>query len=219
MRSSEDELNKLRSQITQLNSEKSSLTIQLERSNYELTAAKDRLQTMEQDNRKLQQEVQTLTNQNRDLTYKVSSLESEKLSLNNSLSQLKVQNEDLRAQVEALRRQVSELEQDLNLTTEECQVIVRQMTFERNKLMEDNHMLQVLCHDRLVEIEKKSFEYGCLLLKIALAYAEVERLHGVVSSRKNNHTTPTKVDESAMEFVHSERTQKDGGDESIVQLD
>lgn len=78
--------------------------------------------------------------------------------------------------MEALKAKVRSLESEIILITEESQAIIQEWNRERQRISEENARLQAISQDRLVEIERKSAENGKLLLRLAMAYAEVERL-------------------------------------------
>ena len=53
--------------------------------------------------------------------------------------------------------------------------MIQKWTDERDELYDEIHRLESLSTERLKEIEKKSHNSGKLMIKLALAYAELER--------------------------------------------
>ena len=114
---------------------------------------------------------------------KITELESE---LRHVRSELESQKRDIEAKgrriseldskQEELLRRIKALEQEVTFITEESQSIIREFSIEREKLKVENDRLESICIDRLMEIERKSFELGKLLIRLALVYAELERV-------------------------------------------
>ena len=79
-------------------------------------------------------------------------------------------------QIEALKILNSQLEAEIRLVTEESEAIIKQWSIERAKIIHENQRLESICQDRLVEIERASFDHSKLLVRLAMSYAELERL-------------------------------------------
>lgn len=103
-------------------------------------------------------------------------LESEKERLTRDLQSAEKLVEDLRRQTESLQIQVRQLETDIRQTKEECKDILRKWSIEKIRLEEENQRWMSIAHDRLIENERIASSQGMLLVKLTLAYAEVERL-------------------------------------------
>jgi hypothetical protein len=54
--------------------------------------------------------------------------------------------------------------------------LIQQWTSERGRLLEENQRLKVLASDRLQEIEKWTHQNFKLMMRISLAYMELERV-------------------------------------------
>jgi chromosome segregation ATPase len=101
-----------------------------------------------------------------------SDLESQKRELETKTRQIS----DLESKQEEYLRRIRALEQEVTFITEESQSIIKEFSIEREKLKMENDRLESICIDRLMEIERKSFELGKLLIRLALVYAELERV-------------------------------------------
>ena len=77
---------------------------------------------------------------------------------------------------EKLRARIRQLESDYQNLEAESQDLIRGIIKQRDEVMEENIKLGLVAGDRLREIEKKSWDNEKLLLKVALCYAELDRL-------------------------------------------
>ena len=84
--------------------------------------------------------------------------------------------EDLRKLVEQLKAQNRQLEADMRQMEAECAEILMKWQFEKSRLEEENQRYKVIAQDRLVENERIASTQGSLLMRLALAYSEIERL-------------------------------------------
>lgn len=64
------------------------------------------------------------------------------------------------------------------IVSEEYSGILAQYEDQRQKLLEENQKLGLLADSRISEISKKVCDRGSLMIKLALAYAELERISG-----------------------------------------
>lgn len=106
-------------------------------------------------------------------------LEYENVGLSRQLEQSTRECEDLRKLVEQLRIQIRELEQEIKSIELECTDILQKWSVERQRIEEDNQRLKVVCNDRLIENERLASYQGAILIKLALSYAEVDRLSSI----------------------------------------
>ena len=84
--------------------------------------------------------------------------------------------EGYKSDIEALRKRIIELEAMYHSIEVESKQIIDTWSKERERILEDNQRLEFIARDRLSDIEQKSYENGKLLIKIALAYAELDRI-------------------------------------------
>ena len=61
--------------------------------------------------------------------------------------------------------------------------MIREWTIERKEIMEANQRLEILARDRLNEIENYTHMNCKLMLRLAMSYAEVERLSTAAKRR------------------------------------
>lgn len=84
--------------------------------------------------------------------------------------------EELEIKYNAVRADLIHLDSAYKQLELESKQIVDDWTKERQKFLETNQRLDFVNKDRLKDIEKKSWENGKLLIKLAIAYAELERI-------------------------------------------
>lgn len=84
--------------------------------------------------------------------------------------------EDLRRLVERLQKRNSELENEAHMIEAECTEILNKWNLQKMRIEEENQMLKAISSDRLLENERLASSQGTLLVKLALAYSELERL-------------------------------------------
>ena len=64
----------------------------------------------------------------------------------------------------------------MSIMEEEFKLIIKGLVDEVNRFKSENLRLESICKDRLLEIEDKSYQNSKLLIRVALAYAEIDRL-------------------------------------------
>ena len=132
-----------------------------------------------------------------DLKLQVSNLETQCLELQRAKDQRENQKDELQVSVNSLKKKVNELSDELDrqngensqlfcdadnwksryqsLEMESKQIIGDYMT-EREQLLDKCSQCETISQDRLIEVEQKSWEIGKLLLRLSLAYAELDRM-------------------------------------------
>lgn len=101
----------------------------------------------------------------------LNTLTDEHRTLQTQYSKMKLDNEDLRERLRHAELEIVELERQLN----EVRPLLEKWTLERNNLLQENQRLHSINHDKTVENDRKTYENSKLLIRLALAYAEIER--------------------------------------------
>lgn len=91
-----------------------------------------------------------------------------------------------------LLKKYQQLQKDYVDLENESKSIIESWDKERSSILEDNQRLDLISSDRLKELEKKSWLNEKLLIKLALCYAELERMHKFSKGASNS---PLPVDD------------------------
>lgn len=112
-----------------------------------------------------------------DTEQKNANKESENKLIREQLGKTCAELEDLREVVQKLRRRNRELEAEARMIEAECSEILNKWNMQKLRIEEENQMLKAVSSDRLLENERLASSQGILLVKLALAYSELERLN------------------------------------------
>jgi hypothetical protein len=173
----------------------------------------------------LKQEKEDLKFELKSATQKVERLTSKNTKLQDRIEELTTLNKNYMDEIEALKRKLLELENTFTKLELEYKQIIDNWTIEREKILEENQRLQFISRDRLQDIEKKSWENGRLLMKVALAYAELDRLSKFREAQSGAKMTTSQVISDGNMIVLSEGDvvevnpmQKKVGNASVSQI-
>ena len=181
---------RLNNKISTLNHKISALQAEIEENNSKIAKHKQeelnllkKIEDLESELDKYQILTEKLKIEKNEIQFNLESETKKSQRLTQSLEESKSKVNDLEQIVAKLKDHLTALKksnQTVNLrlrqVEEECRNIISKWSKEREKILEDNQRLEYISRERLAEVEKKSYENGKLLIKLCLAYAELERL-------------------------------------------
>ena len=127
----------------------------------------------------MRKEIDVLKSDNSRLTNEINGKVRELGVLTSEYENLRTQNENLKRESEVLKKKLNEAIIELGERDKEIKLaedILRKWDSERNRLLQENQRLESINRDKTIENDKKAYENSKLMLKLVLAYAEVERL-------------------------------------------
>ena len=119
-----------------------------------------------------------LRSDNSRLASELASKTRELTTVTDEYKRLQAQHSILKKDCDDLREQLRQAEldiQDLERQVNEVRPLLAKWALERDHLLHESQRLHSINHDKTLENDKKTYENSKLLIRLALAYAEVER--------------------------------------------
>ena len=185
MRHQEAEMSSKMAKIEKLEKELKSTTSSLEHEKSQVDALGTQIELKTTKIRELEFKLDTLTREKTDLSFELQSSKETTSTLQDLIQRLEAtqltlqtDQKDKNDEIEKLKKRIKEMENQFDQLELEYKRIIEDWTRERQRIHEENQRLEFISRDRLQEVEKKSYENGRLLIRLAMAYAELDRING-----------------------------------------
>ena len=90
---------------------------------------------------------------------------------------------------EEILQKLQDFEKKYQILIQESSSIIREQEEQRLILNEENDRLGIICRERLQQLQDQMYDRGKVLIKLAVAYAEVDRLSSNKESKDKEVTT------------------------------
>jgi chromosome segregation ATPase len=191
------EFRQLKSVVINLQSERDHLIAKIERYDGDMNHLREQNSALDQELRKSRNDMEALQRNLIEIKSRLDSSEAQnkklveqRTKMDRELSEKSRELDEINGQCQILQREKMSIQGELDLVKQriddwkeryqrleiESKEIIDKLNKERDRMFEKNQRLEFIASDRLQEIEKKSWENEKLLLRIGLAYAELNRL-------------------------------------------